>query len=122
MATRSFAVVVLAFAAALACVPAAGAARNGPIAWEQLPHSGPVIVESDSAGGELRDLLPGGGTGVFSPTGDRYAYQGIGRGGVDRVFVAHLLGGRAGEREELLQGGEHQGFRISDWSRDGARV
>ena len=41
----------------------------------------------------------------------------------DRVFVAHLLGSRAGTRGGAARGGgEHQGFRISDWSPDGARV
>ena len=122
MATRSLAVLGLALAGTLCCVSVAGAARNGPIAWEQLPRSGPVIVESESAGGPIRDLLAGGGTGVFSPTGDRYAYHHSASDGHDRVWVAHLLGGRAGDREALLGGGEHQGFRISDWSPDGARV
>jgi hypothetical protein len=37
MATRSLAVLGLALAAMLGCVPVAGAARNGPIAWEMLP-------------------------------------------------------------------------------------
>jgi hypothetical protein len=122
MATRSLAVLGLAVAGMLGCVSVAGAARNGPVAWEQLPRGGPVIVESDSAGGPIRDLLAGGGTGVFSPTGDRYAYHHDASDGHDRVWVAHLLGGRAGDQEELLGGGEHQGFRISDWSPDGARV
>ncbi len=122
MATRCFAVLGLALVAALACVPAAGAARNGPIAWEQLPRSGPEIVESDSAGGAIRTLLDHGGTGAFSPTGDRYVFHSDRRDGHDRVVVAHLLGSRAGTEEEPLGAGEHQGFRISDWSPDGARV
>ena len=37
MATRSLAALVLALAATLGWAPAAGAARNGPIAWERLP-------------------------------------------------------------------------------------
>ena len=40
----------------------------------------------------------------------------------DRVFVAHLLGGRAGTQEQLLGAGEHAGFRISDWSPDATRI
>ena len=124
MAARSFGVLVLALAATLALAPAAGAARNGPIGWERLESHGPVIVESDSAGGEIRDVLGPSvhaGSGVFSPTGDRFAYHGN-RGFEDRVFVAHLLGGRAGTQEELLGAGLHAGFRISDWSPDATRI
>jgi WD40-like Beta Propeller Repeat len=122
MATRSLAVLGLALTGMLGCASVAGAARNGPIAWERLPTGGPVIVESDSAGGDIRILLDHGGTGVFSPTGDRYAFHSDRRDGHDRVVIAHLLGSRAGTEEEPLGGGEHQGFRISDWSPDGARV
>ena len=124
MAARPLAALVLALAATLALAPAAGAARNGPIAWERLEGSGPVIVESDSAGGAIRDVLGPSvhaGTGVFSPTGDRFAYHGN-RGFEDRVFVAHLLGSRAGTQEELLGAGLHQGFRISDWSPDATQI
>ena len=76
-------------------------------------------------GGGIRELLGPSvhaGAGVFSPTGDRYAYQGIGRDIVDRVFVAHLLGSGAGTQEELLSDSRHRGFRISDWSPDATRV
>ena len=123
MAARPLAVLVLLLT--LASAPAAEAARNGPIAWAHLGSHGPVIVESDSAGGALRELLGPGvhaGAGVFSPTGDRYAYQGVGRDVVDRVFVAHLLGSGAGTQEELLTDSRHRGFRISDWSPDATRV
>ena len=126
MVARSLAVLVIALAGTLGPVTVAGAARNGPIAWEQLTHAGPATVESDSAGGEIRDLLGPAvlraGPGVFSPTGDRYAYNGIGRGGLSRVFVAHLFGGRAGTQEELLTQTGSSGFRISDWSADASRV
>jgi hypothetical protein len=101
MAARPLVALVLALAVTLAWAPAAGAARNGPIGWAHLERRGPVIVESDSAGGAIRDLLGPSvhaGAGVFSPTGDRYAYQGIGRDVVDRVFVAHLLGSGVGTR------------------------
>ena len=96
-------------------------ARSGGSGWS---CDGPVIVESDSAGGEIRDVLGPSvhaGSGVFSPTGDRFAYHGH-RGLEDRVFVAHLLGGRAGTQEELLGAGQHTGFRISDWSPDATRI
>ena len=122
MAARPLAMLVLALAATLGWAPAAGAARNGPIAWERLPGAGPVIVESDSAGGEIRTLLDHGGHGRVSPTGDRYAFHSGRRDGHDRVVVAHLLGSRAGTEVEPLGGGEHQGCRISDWSPDGARI
>jgi WD40-like Beta Propeller Repeat len=125
MAARPLAALVLAVAVTLAWAPAAGAARNGPIAWAHLERRGPVVVESDSAGGAIRELLGPSvhaGAGVFSPTGDRYAYQGIGRDIVDRVFVAHLLGSGAGTQEELLSDSRHRGFRISDWAPDAARV
>jgi hypothetical protein len=78
MAARSLAVLVLALAGTLGWVPVAGAARNGPIAWAQLDRRGPVVVESDSAGGPIRDLLGPSvhaGAGVSSPTGDRFAYD-----------------------------------------------
>jgi WD40-like Beta Propeller Repeat len=123
MAARPLAVLVL--MVTLASAPAAEAARNGPVAWAHLGSHGPVIVESDSAGGALRELLGPGvhaGAGVFSPTGDRYAYQGVGRDLLDRVFVAHLLGSGAGTQEELLTDSRHRGFRISDWSPDATRV
>ena len=122
MAARPLAVLTLVLAGALGWVSAADAARNGPIAWERLPRGGPVIVESDSAGGDLRTLLDHSGMGVFSPTGDRYAYAGIASGDVSRVLVAHLLGSGAGTIEAPLGRAEHQGFRVSDWSPDGARV
>jgi WD40-like Beta Propeller Repeat len=125
MAARPLAVLVLVLAGTLGWAAAADAARNGPIAWSQLDRRGPVVVESDSAGGPIRDLLGPevhAGSGVSSPTGDRFAYAGIGRDVVDRVFVAHLVGSRAGTQEEVPGDSRHQGFRISDWSPDGSRV
>jgi WD40 repeat protein len=125
MAARPLAVLVLALAGTLGWAAAADAARNGPIAWAQLDGRGPTVVESDTPGGAIRDLLGPAihpGSGVSSPTGDRFAYQDVGRDLIDRTFIAHLSGSGAGTQEELLSESRHEGFRISDWSQDGSRV